>query len=645
MKKFLIIPQVLLLLILIGGNISCSDDKEDDSSRNRQNHDREILMSIYNALGGDDWNNNENWGTDKELSLWHGVKLVDDCVTELDLEDNNLCGTLPTEIGDLTNIKKININWNNISGTFPSSIENLKNLEQFRFYGNYLSGDIPTILASLPDWPINGWLNVLQYDSNFNFSTLHLSIPEFSQEDLMTSKLVSNVSVMQEKELTLVYFWSDAEAKNDWANKVRKYYQRYNDKGLNVLGVYVGSDTDTARKEIVAKGMEGWTHIFMDEPVFYIVAPTVAIFDKSGQLLFYDYYQDIDSDLPLLLEEKLEGITSLYESTDYSKDGSYEVLQKASEGNGINIVLMGDAYTDRLQADGTYTLMMNKACHAFFSEQPYTDFQHLFNVYYVNVVSANEIYTVNSNTALECKFGEGTYVEGNWDKCIEYAQKIPEITSDNIENTLIIVMMNSSRYAGTCHMRYYSDWTTDYGEGNAVAYFPVGESDEDLAHILHHEAGGHGFGKLADEYYYNKIPQDMEKEKEKLQIYRRLGWFRNIDITNDPAQVSWSKFIDDVDYAPENISIFEGAYTYLTGFYRPTYTSIMDENVGGFNAPSRERIYYRIHKLAYGENWTYDYEKFKEYDKKNIRDHGTARTVTSVNFVPLAPPVVKIIHQ
>lgn len=52
--------------------------------------------------------------------------------------------------------------------------------------------------------------------------------------------------------------------------------QRYNDKGLNVLGVYVGSNTDTARKEIVAKGMEDWTHIFMDEPVFYKVAPPVV---------------------------------------------------------------------------------------------------------------------------------------------------------------------------------------------------------------------------------------------------------------------------------------------------------------------------------------------------------------------------------
>ena len=40
----------------------------------------------------------------------------------------------------------------------------------------------------------------------------------------------------------------------------------------------------------------------------------------------------------------------------------------------------------------------------------------------------------------------------------------------------------------------------------------------------------------------------------------------------------------------------------------------MNDNTGGFNAPSREAIYYRIHKLAYGESWTYDYEEFVNWD-------------------------------
>ena len=43
----------------------------------------------------------------------------------------------------------------------------------------------------------------------------------------------------------------------------------------------------------------------------------------------------------------------------------------------------------------------------------------------------------------------------------------------------------------------------------------------------------------------------------------------------------------------------------------------MRHNTGGFNAPSREAIYYRIHKLAYGDQWQYNHENFVEYDAIN----------------------------
>ena len=38
--------------------------------------------------------------------------------------------------------------------------------------------------------------------------------------------------------------------------------------------------------------------------------------------------------------------------------------------------------------------------------------------------------------------------------------------------------------------------------------------------------------------------------------------------------------------------------------------------MGGFNAPSREAIYYRIHKLAFGTTWEYDYESFVKWDQE-----------------------------
>ena len=69
----------------------------------------------------------------------------------------------------------------------------------------------------------------------------------------------------------------------------------------------------------------------------------------------------------------------------------------------------------------------------------------------------------------------------------------------------------------------------------------------------------------------------------------------------------------------------------------------MRYNTGGFNAPSREAIWYRIHKLAYGDSWDYDYEEFVAYDAKNRKT--SASTAPRENKVdrhakPTSPPVV-----
>jgi hypothetical protein len=70
----------------------------------------------------------------------------------------------------------------------------------------------------------------------------------------------------------------------------------------------------------------------------------------------------------------------------------------------------------------------------------------------------------------------------------------------------------------------------------------------------------------------------------------------------------------------------------------------MNTSKGGFNAPSREAIYYRIHKLAYGADWKYDYEKFVEWDAKNRTNNETRGIPYSMDnktsHKPTHPPVV-----
>lgn len=360
-------------------------------------------------------------------------------------------------------------------------------------------------------------------------------------------------------------------------------------------------------------------------------------------LNYYDMYVDncrsakVGEEITLQYADEV--VSEVYESTDYSADGMVKVLQEASLGSGIDIVFMGDAFSDRMIADGTYDDVIMTAYRKFFEVEPYKSYRDMFNVYSVDVVSRNE--TFYGETALSCFFGEGTYVGGDDNKAFEYAQNA--ISAQRMNEALIIVMMNSTAYAGTCYM-YYGN-ATDYGCGVSVSYFPIGTDDQQLAQVLHHEAGGHGFAKLADEYAYEDMgtisTSAVSDYKNQQQDW---GWWKNVDFTNDPSAVRWTGFLNDPRYQYDGLGVYEGGLTYWSGVWRPTENSIMRHNTGGFNAPSREAIYYRMHKLAYGNEWEYDYEEFVEYDARN-RAGSVSAAAARPNYVekvfePTSPPVV-----
>ena len=334
-----------------------------------------------------------------------------------------------------------------------------------------------------------------------------------------------------------------------------------------------------------------------------------------------------------------------YISTDYSSDGTVHTVQTATVGNGANVVLMGDAFSDRQIADGTYNNVMQKAVNALFSEEPYKSNKDYFNVYIIDAVSMTEGYE-HGGQVFSTGHGDGTYVYGNDNKVFEYAQKA--LTVEQMDDALIIVMMNEDAYAGTCFM-YYPN-SGDYGRGPSIAYFPTSSDTDTFNGLVSHEAGGHGFAKLGDEYAYEYMGAIPYGEMESTKQMEPYGWYKNVDFTPDPTQVKWSKFLSDERYANEGLGCFEGGLTYWSGVWRPTDYSIMRYNTGGFNAPSREAIWYRIHKLAYGEDWEYNYEDFVAYDAINRTPAAQAASRAKVAkaaaarkgkpFQPLHEPVI-----
>lgn len=344
-----------------------------------------------------------------------------------------------------------------------------------------------------------------------------------------------------------------------------------------------------------------------------------------------------------------EGWKEAYTSKDFSKDFSNNknvyTIQKASSGNGIDIYLMGDGFSDRQIADGTYADYMKSTANCLFQEEPYTSFRSCFNIYYVNAVSVNEGYVEGGSTAFSGKFGEGTYVEGNHNKCQDYAKEIfksvhnKDMSDEDWNNTTIIVPMNSKRHAGTCFFGSSISNSTQsavYGIGYSISYFPIGQDSEHLSQLVLHETGGHGFGKLLDEYFYTGTISQQEIETN-LDYRNNFGWGWNVDYTSDPNQVVWAKFLNDTRFSNQGLGVFEGAATYQYGAYRPTENSIMRYNTGGYNAPSREAIYYRIQKLAFGKEP--DYEEFVEWDQAHRSSFSITRAYKKI-YPPTAPPVI-----
>lgn len=123
--------------------------------------DRAVLVAIYNALRGRVWTNRTNWLSSLPLGAWHGVTVNSDGrVTGLDLRSNGLSGELPTELGDLVELKSLMLGQNPISGQIPRSVGQLRNLEVLRIGQADLSGEIPSSLGNLSN------LQTLRLDRN-----------------------------------------------------------------------------------------------------------------------------------------------------------------------------------------------------------------------------------------------------------------------------------------------------------------------------------------------------------------------------------------------------------------------------------------------------------------------------------------------
>ena len=527
-------------------------------------------------------------------------------LTSLYLYFNQLSGSIPESIGNLKALEECLLERNQLSGSIPESIGNLTNLNQISLNDNQLSGKIPYSLTTLNVWK-NQWQWVLKGNKDLDVEGCFLPVPENIITDI-DGNIVFLGEEYTNNKLTVLYKWGTYCGYSKSYNiTLAHLYEKYKNRGLEIIGISHADDVAGEIAYIKEQGIPWRNCVYRIEECGIEVlltraTPELIVIDHMGKVVFQSFTKNYQEFSDWLLEYFPAGSSdNIYTSTDYSCDGDVVILQTASIGQGINLTFMGEGFVDKdMEANGLYEQKMKEAMESFFSIEPYASMRNRFNVYAVKVVSPNSDFDVE---------GAVQRINRNPAIAFEYARKIPNA---DLNPPMVTVIYNSWYQVMRSRCKMYTD-------GSFVSYIMGPDID---GGILLHETGGHGFANLLDEYVeegYGSLTLPEEGRVYLNDVWSQWSIGANVDWHNEVSTVKWAHFLSDDRYASEGLGIYEGAYLYGYGAYRPTNNSIMRESTknNSFNAPSREQIYKRIMQLSEGENWKYDYEEFVKFDAKN----------------------------
>lgn len=356
-----------------------------------------------------------------------------------------------------------------------------------------------------------------------------------------------------------------------------------------------------------------------------------AIGNNSNGSVKYETNSGRGGEVVFLLNDKDYRSTLKVEQYDCDNyDGEVIVNQTATQGDGVNIVFMGDCFDARDIAHGSYLAGINEAIDHYFAIEPYKTYRDHFNVYTIVGVSPDSgMGTVN--TIKDAKFGSQYSLEGispDTQTTFEYAMLAETVNEDNLNESLVVMVENTSDYGGICYM---------WGDGSAIAICPMSADAYpfDFRGIVQHEAGGHGFAKLADEYiYHNAFIQTCTcpccSHLDEFRRGKALGWYRNLSESGDMKSVEWAHLIYHPDYS-NIVDMYEGGYFHTRGIYRSEATSCMNNNIPYYSAISRQEMVERI--MRYG-GLEFDINDFYARD---VRD---ASNNTRAEFNPIESSLV-----
>mmetsp|Transcript_3203 Transcript_3203/g.5509 ORF Transcript_3203/g.5509 Transcript_3203/m.5509 type:complete len:813 (-) Transcript_3203:226-2664(-) len=129
-----------------------SSDPEAQTYSDQKLIQQYVLATLYYSTNGDNWKSSTSWlveGSDE--CTWWGIGCNSDGgIRSIDLANDNLSGPLPPEIHLLSDtLEEAFLNANEISSSIPSSIGRLKSLKRLQLTGNRLTGILPSSLGEM----------------------------------------------------------------------------------------------------------------------------------------------------------------------------------------------------------------------------------------------------------------------------------------------------------------------------------------------------------------------------------------------------------------------------------------------------------------------------------------------------------------
>uniref|UniRef100_UPI004026E75D leucine-rich repeat protein n=1 Tax=Prevotella sp. TaxID=59823 RepID=UPI004026E75D len=323
-------------------------------------------------------------------------------------------------------------------------------------------------------------------------------------------------------------------------------------------------------------------------------------------------------------------------------ENEWVTLQKATKGNngGINIVMLGDGYNAKDIASGDYLKAIKQEVEYFFGIEPYKSYRDYFNIYTAMPLSTESgVGTVNTirYNRFNTTFTGGVGLKADYDEIFDYVLGAPTVNKQNLNQTLIIIVPNSTDYGGITQM---------WADGSAIAFCPLSTYGYplDSRGVVQLEAGGHGFGKLGDEYIYHNAFIDACGctccgHVDEFNWAKSLGWYANLSLTGKMHSVDWSHLIYDDRYS-DIVDIYEGGFMHNRGVFRSEPNSCMNNDIPYYSTISRESIVRRIKQYA-GE--TFSFEDFVKNDKRNagvvesraFGGNGDQRTAATYQHAPI----------